>query len=74
MPRKPEMARSIVVLPAPLVPRMRDDLARRDRERDALHGGDGALVDDLELVDGEQGVAHRRGPATGRCLNGHSRK
>ncbi len=50
----------------------RDDLPRLDRERDALHRRDGALIDHLELVDGEQG--HRRAPVTGRCLNGHSRK
>src|SRR5262245_7501683 len=42
----------------------RDDLSGLDRERDALHRCDRALVDDLELVDGEQG--HRRPPATGR--------
>ena len=69
------MARSVVVLPAPLVPRMRDDLAGCDRKRDALHRRDGALVDDLELVDGEQRVGHRpRSRRLALCLNGHSRK
>ena len=50
------------------------DLPGRDGQRDALHRGDGALVDDLELVDGEQGSGHLRAPATGLCLNGQSRK
>jgi hypothetical protein len=33
------------------------------------------VIDDLELVDAQQGgLVHRRAPATGRYLNGHSRK
>src|SRR5262245_34541548 len=32
----------------------RHDLFRRDGQRDALHGRDGALVHDFQLVDGEQ--------------------
>jgi hypothetical protein len=33
-----------------------DDLSRRHSQRDALQRGYGALIDDLELVDGEQGA------------------
>ena len=40
----------------------RDDLAGLDGQRNALHGGDGALIDHFELVDGEQ-RGHRRDPA-----------
>ena len=32
----------------------RDDLAARDRERDALQRRDGAVIDHLELVDAQQ--------------------
>ena len=74
MPRKPEIARNVVVLPAPLVPRIADDLLRADRQSDALHRGDHALVDDLDLVDLRAGLAHLRAPASGRYLKGQSRK
>ena len=37
----------------------RDDLPGLDRQRDALHRGDGALIDHLELVDGEQASSAR---------------
>ena len=49
-----------------------DDLARSDGKRNALHGRDDAMIDDLDVVDGEE--RHRRGPAACRCLKGHSRK
>ena len=45
------MARRVVDLPAPLVPRMRDDLPGVSGQRDALHRRDGAVIDHLELVD-----------------------
>src|SRR5688572_20691449 len=51
-----------------------DDLALLHRERYPLHGRDRALVDDLQLVDAEERLAHRRDPAIGRCLKGHKRK
>src|SRR5262249_59180176 len=34
------------------------------RERDALHGSDGAMVDDLQLVDGEERRGHGNALAT----------
>src|ERR687887_923841 len=52
----------------------RDDTTRLDRKGDALHGGDGALIDHLELVDCQQGGGHRRDPAAERCVNGHPRR
>ena len=51
-----------------------DDLALARRQGYALHRGYGALVDDLQLVDCQQRLAHLRGPAVGRCLKGHRRK
>ena len=51
MPRKPEIARSVVVLPAPLVPSRATIWPSSHRQGHALHGGDGPLVDDLDLVD-----------------------
>ena len=51
----------------------RDDLPVLDRKRDALHRGDGALIDHLELFDGQQRLIGAP-PRRGRCLNGHSRK
>ena len=65
MPRKPEIARSVVVLPAPLVPRRATICPRATVSDDALHRGDGAVIDHLELVDGEQrhgAIAHLRAP------------
>ena len=55
-------------------PQQRDDLPRLDRERDALHRGDGPLVDHFELLDRQQRAGHQRDPDAERCLNGHSRK
>ena len=43
----------------------RDDLPGLDRERDALHRGDHAVVDHFELLDGEQRRGHRRDPDAG---------
>ena len=68
MPRKPEIARSVVVLPAPLVPSSATICPVSNRERDALHRRDGALVDDFELLDREQRVCHRPAPAAGAML------
>jgi hypothetical protein len=52
-----------------------DDLSRFDGEADPLYRGDGAVIDDFQLVDAQQcGLTHRRAPATGRYLNGHNRK
>src|SRR5262245_22879699 len=51
----------------------RHNLPFGDRKRDALHGGDGPLVDNLDLVDLKQG-SHLRDPANGLYLNGQSRK
>ncbi len=68
------MARSVVDLAGAVGAEQRHDLPGRDRERDPLHGGDGALIDDFELVDGEQRVRHRPDPDACRCRNGHSRK
>src|SRR5262245_54646951 len=51
-----------------------DDLPPRHNQRDTLHGGDGALIDHLQLLHGEECIAHRCRPASGRCLNGHNRK
>ena len=52
----------------------RDDPSRPERERDALHGRDGAVVNHFKLVDCEQRLAHLRAPDGERRLNGHSRK
>ena len=52
-----------------------DDLFGVNGKADALHRGDGAVIDDLEFLDLQQGgFAHLRQPATGRYLNGHIRK
>src|SRR5436190_3928046 len=54
-------------------PEQRDDLGGLHRERNALHGGDAAMIDDLEPIYLEQ--AHRRDPAVARrCLYGQSSK
>ena len=37
-----------------------DDLAGSNAKRDTLERGDGALVDDLELVDGQKRVGKKR--------------
>ena len=52
---RPEMVRSVVVLPAPLVPMRRDDLALVDVEADPLDGLDLA-VGDLEVLDLQHGA------------------
>ena len=52
----------------------RGDPSRLDRERDALHGGDGTVIDHFELLDRQQRVGHLRDPDAERCLNGQSRK
>jgi hypothetical protein len=52
-----------------------DDLSTPHVEADALNRGDGAVIDDFELLDLKQWrIAHLRPPPTGRYLNGHSRK
>jgi hypothetical protein len=56
-PRSPlsrlEMARSVVVLPAPLPPRMATMPPSRHLQRHALEHQDHVVVDDLDAVDVE---------------------
>src|SRR6266478_4879640 len=59
-------------LAGPIGTEKRDDLSGPHRKRNALHGGDAAVINDFELRNFEQ--AHRRDPAAGRCLYGQSRK
>ena len=61
----PEIARSVVVLPAPLVPSSATIWPCRHVERDALHRGDHAVIDDLELFDVQQRLAHLAPAAAG---------
>ena len=59
-PRSPlsrlEMARSVVVLPAPLPPKDGDDAAFGHLQRHALEHQDHVVVDDLDAVDVENNV------------------
>ncbi len=59
-PRSPssrlEMARSVVVLPAPLPPEQGDDAAFGHLQRHALEHQDHVVVDDLDAVDVENDV------------------
>src|SRR5215831_5031680 len=61
-------------LAGPVRSQQRNDAARFNRKRDALHGRDGAVIDHLELLDRQQSRGHLRDPDAGRCLKGHSRK
>ena len=68
------MARSVVVLPAPLVPSSATIAPCGTRSDTPCTATDHALIGDLQLLDGEQRlgrvIANRRGGA----LNGQSRK
>ena len=55
----PEMVRSVVVLPAPLAPTMRDQLPLAHLQGDAFYRLDGA-VEDADVVQRQHGQA----PAT----------
>ena len=58
----PEIARRVVVLPAPFGPEQGDDLAGRDLELDvADHGG--AVVAGGQALDDENGLSHVRASA-----------
>jgi hypothetical protein len=53
----PQIAFSVVLLPAPLEPEQGDDLALGHLHRQAAQDEDDLLVDDLDVVQ----VEHRRG-------------
>ena len=67
IPRKPEIARKVVDLPAPLVPRIATIWPLLHRQAYALHRRDGAVIDHFKLVHGEQraviGAVPRAGDA-----------
>ena len=65
IPRKPEIARNVVVLPAPLVPSKATICPDCTVKRDALHGRDHAVIDHLDLFDAAATLpAHFRPPAS----------
>ena len=52
----------------------RYNLSFPDRQCNALHGGNDALIDHLDLVDLEHSGSHLRAPASGLYLKGQSKK
>src|SRR5262245_14129217 len=61
-------------LAGPVGAEQRHDLPALGGKGDALDGADRAVIDDLQLLDGEQRSGHRRDPAADRWRNGQSRK
>ena len=74
MPRKPEIARNSCCFSGTIGAKQGHNVSFGHCQRHTLHGSDYTLVDDFDLVDLEKGLAHLRALASGRYLNGHSRK